>query len=134
MGSQKIIACLTVLLLLGCANLNDFTKLDAFDTTSRAYSHSIRWSEFDEAAIFIKPSDDQSLSPPPEVLKMIRVTDYAIKKTAVAEDQTKVFQVVEVTYYRNDRMVVKTILEKELWEWNSESQKWELSSGLPNFE
>ena len=134
MGSQKIITCLTVLLLLGCAKINDFTKLDAFDTTSRAYSHSIRWSEFDEAAIFIKPSDDQSLSPPPEVLKMIRVTDYVIKKSAVAEDQTKVIQVVEVTYYRNDRMVVKTIREKELWEWNSESQKWELSSGLPDFE
>jgi len=134
MGSKKITICLTVLLLLACAKINDFTKMDAFDATSRAYSHAIRWSEFDEAAIFIKPSDDKSLSPAPEVLKMIRVTDYTIRKTAVAEDQTKVFQFVEVTYYRNDRMVVKTIREKELWEWNAEAQKWELSSGLPNFE
>jgi hypothetical protein len=122
------------MLLVGCAKINDFTKMDAFDATSRAYSHSIRWSEFDDAAIFIKPSDDQSLSPAPEVLKMIRVTDYVIRKTAVAEDQTRVFQVVDVTYYRNDRMVVKTISEKELWEWNAEAQKWELSSGLPDFE
>jgi hypothetical protein len=121
------------MLLVGCAKINDLTKLDAFDTTSQAYSHAIRWSEFDEAAIFIKSSDDKSLSPAPEVLKMIRVTDYAIRKTAVSEDQTKVFQVVEVSYYRNDRMVVKTIREKELWEWNSEAQKWELSSGLPDF-
>ena len=134
MVSQKIMIGLTVVLLFGCAKINDFTKLDAFDTTSKAYSHAIRWSEFDDAALFIKPSDDTSLSPAPEVIKMVRVTDYVIKKTAISEDQTKVFQIVEVSYYRNDTMVVKTIREQELWEWDAEAQKWELSSGLPDFE
>jgi len=30
-------------------------------------------------------------------------------------------------------MGVKSIPEKELWEWDEEVQKWELSSGLPDF-
>ena len=67
-------------------------------------------------------------------MKMIKVTDYSIKKTAVSEDQTKVVQIVELQYYRNDRMIVQTIREKELWEWDSEKKIWELSTGLPKFE
>jgi hypothetical protein len=116
MALQKIMIFVTVLLIIGCAEINEFTKLDNFDATSRAYAFAIRWSDFNEAEIYIKPS-----------------TDYVIKKTAVSEDQNQVIQIVEVTYYRNDRMVVKSIPEKELWEWDEEAQKWELSSGLPDF-
>jgi hypothetical protein len=65
---------------------------------------------------------------------MVRVTDYAIRKTAVSENQNQIVQIVEVSYYRNDQMVVKSIRVKELWEWEPEAQKWELSSGLPDFE
>ena len=133
MNLRKIIICLFVPLLIGCAKINDFTKLDNFDATSRAYAHAIRWSEFGDAAIFLKLTGDKTNSPAPEVIKMVRVTDYVIRKTAVSEDQTKVFQIVEVSYYRNDKMVVTTIREKELWEWDSKAQKWELSSGLPDF-
>jgi len=133
MNLRRRIICLSVLLLVGCTQINDFTKLDNFNATSLAYSHAIRWSEFDEAEIYIKPSKDKSNSPSPEVMKLIRVTDYVIRKTAIAEDQTQVVQIVEVTYYRNDRMVVKSIREKELWEWDAEAQKWELTSGLPDF-
>ena len=135
MHSQKFLICFFVLLLFGCAKFQDFTKLDSFETTSRAYSHAIRWSEFEDAAVFLKTSEDDSDSRSRgyEYKKMIRVTDYIIRKTAVSDDQTKVFQIVDVTYYRNDSMIVKTIRENELWEWNVESQKWELSSGLPKF-
>ena len=133
MNLKKLSICVFVLSLVGCAKIQDFTKLDHFETTSRAYAHAIRWSEFEDAAIFLKPSEDDSNSLDPEFMKMIRVTDYVIRKTAVADDQTKVFQIVDVSYYRNDRMIVKTIREKELWEWDAETQKWELSSGLPKF-
>ena len=122
-----------MLLLAGCTQINEFTKLDNFDATSRAYSHAIRWSDFNEAEIYIKSSANKSDSPDPEIIKLVRVTDYIIKKTAVSEDQRQVIQIVEVTYYRNDRMVVKTISEKELWEWDEKAQKWVLSSGLPDF-
>lgn len=135
MHLQKFIIGFCALLLVGCAQIQNFTKLDHFETTSRAYSHAIRWSEFEDAAIFLKSSegDSDSESPDPEFMKMIRVTDYIIRKTAVSEDQTRVVQIVDVTYYRNDSMIVKTIREKELWEWDAETQKWELTSGLPKF-
>lgn len=133
MNLQQFLICFLVPLLVGCANIQDLTKLDHFDTTSRAYSHHIRWSEFEDAAIFLKPSEDDSNARDPELIKMIRVTDYLIKTTAVSDDQTKVVQMVDISYYRNDSMILKTIREKELWEWDAEKQQWELSSGLPKF-
>lgn len=133
MDSNKFLICFFVILLCGCANIQDFTKLDHFDTASRAYSHHIRWSEWEDAAIFLKSSEDDSNSPDRESMQMFKVTNYSIKKTAVSEDQNQVVQIVEVQYYRKDRMVLETIREKELWEWNAEKQKWELSTGLPKF-
>ncbi len=133
MDLRKIMIFVSVLLMVGCAEINEFTKLDNFDATSRAYSHAIRWSDFNEAEIYMKASANKSDSPDPELVKLIRVTDYVIKKTAVSEDQNQVIQIVEVTYYRNDRMVVKSIPDKELWEWDEKAQKWELTSGLPDF-
>ena len=125
---KKFLICFFVILIFGCANIEnltkDFGKLEDFDVTSRAYSHHIRWSEWDDAAIFLKSTKEDT---------EIKVTDYSIKKTAVSEDQTQVVQIVEVQYYRNDRMVVQTIREKELWEWDAEKKKWELSTGLPKF-
>ena len=131
---KKFLICFFILLLFGCAKIEKMTKLDDFDVTTRAYSHHIRWSEWDDAAIFLKSTKEDSDLPDPELMKMIKVTDYSIKKTAVSEDQTKVVQIVELQYYRNDRMIVETIREKELWEWDSEKKKWELSTGLPKFE
>ena len=127
--------CIFVLILVGCTKIEDMKKMDRFEVTTRAYTHSIRWSEFEDAALFLKAEEEEeeSNSPDPEFMKLIRVTDYTIKKTAVSEDQTKVFQIVDISYYRNDRMVVKTIREKELWEWSEEKSEWELSSGLPKF-
>ena len=134
---KKFSICFFIILLFGCARIGDLTKeygkLEEFDVTSRAYSHHIRWSEWDDAAIFLKSTKEDADLPDPELMKMIKVTDYSIKKTAVSEDQTKVVQIVEVQYYRNDKMVVETIREKELWEWDAEKKEWELSTGLPKF-
>ncbi len=130
---KKLSICFFVLLLVGCAKIEDMKKMDRFDVTTRAYTHSIRWSEFEDAVMFLKSTEEDSNSPDPELLKMIRVTDYAIKKTAVSEDQTQVVQIVDISYYRNDRMIVKTIREKELWEWDVEKKDWQLSTGLPKF-
>lgn len=130
---KKFSICFFVLLLVGCTKIEDMKKMDRFDVTTRAYTHSIRWSEFEDAVMFLKSTEEDSNSPDPELLKMIRVTDYTIKKTAVSEDQTQVVQVVDISYYRNDRMIVKTIREKELWEWDVEKKDWQLSTGLPKF-
>ena len=120
---KKLSICFFVLLLVGCTKIEDMKKMDRFDVTTRAYTHSIRWSEFEDAVMFLKSTEEDSNSPDPELLKMIRVTDYAIKKTAVSEDQTQVVQIVDISYYRNDRMIVKTIREKELWEWDVEKKR-----------
>ena len=65
MHLQKFIIGFCALLLVGCAQIQNFTKLDHFETTSRAYSHAIRWSEFDregEEAHGVSARDVQELA------------------------------------------------------------------------
>ena len=125
---------LLVLLAFGCANLKDLTRHEQFEDIARTYEHAIRWSDFDFAAEFVNPQASQARLPDPAILKRIRVTDYRVKKTAASQEENQVVQIVEVSYYRIDKMIVNTITERELWEWDNETKQWSLSSGLPDFQ
>lgn len=125
----SILALLTV----GCANLKELTRLEQFEDIAMGYQHAMRWSDFDYVAQFVDPATIEANSPDPQILKLVKVTDYKVRKTAASEDQNQVYQIVQISYYRTDKMIVNTITERETWEWDSEGKQWFLKSGLPNF-
>ena len=125
--------CILALLTAGCANLKDITRLKQFEDVSMSYQHAMRWSDFDYVAQFVDPSTIEANPPDPQILKLVKVTDYKIRKTSASEDQNQVSQIVQISYYRTDKMIVKTITERETWEWDKEAKQWLLKSGMPNF-
>ena len=133
MYKRNIAICIFVLLALGCAKVKELTRLKQFDDISMSYEHAIRWSDFDYAVAFVNVSESEGQSPDPEILKLAKVTDYKVKKTAISDDDNQVVKIVEISYYRSDRMIVKTITERELWQWDKEKKQWHLKSGLPDF-
>ena len=131
MHKRKIFICILALLLVGCAKIKDITKLDEFYNVARAYEQALRWSDFTSASTFLERSE--SPSPDPEILKIVRVTDYGLKKTVASDDETQVLQIVEISYYLTNRMVVKTVTDRQQWEWDTDAQQWRLKSGWPDF-
>jgi hypothetical protein len=58
---------------------------------------------------------------------------YDVKQVDLAEDKRHVSQVVEIKYYQLDNVVIKTIRDEQLWEYDPKEKSWYLSSGLPPF-
>ena len=122
-----------VLLVSGCGNLAQYHKMEQLSERTRDYEQAIRWSEFDYAMIFLEPAEREANPPDESFYKRIKVTDYKIKKTAFSDDETQAIQIVEISYYKIDNMIVKSFSDHQLWEWDTKDKRWYLKSGLPDF-
>ena len=127
MVKRSIAICILVLLAFGCAKYKELTRFKQFDDISVSYEHAIRWSDFDYASAFVPVSESEDQSPSPEIIKLVRVTDYKVRQTAASKDENQVVRIVEVSYYRSDKMIVNTITERELWVWDDERSIAQLS-------
>lgn len=133
MHKLKTTACILGLFILGCATIKEFGKMDKFEETSSAYEHAIRWSDFDFAAAFLDPSEKKPDRLGQSIVKNVKVTDYRVRKTAVSQDESQVVQIVEISYYRTDNVVVNKIMDHQLWEWDPEKSQWYIKTGFPHF-
>ena len=134
MHTRLFTICTVMLLISACGSLTEFRRLEKLDETIRAYEQAIRWSEFDYAMIFLKPSEREKNPPDESFYKRIKVTHYKIKKTALSEDETRLVQIAEISYYKIDNMTVKSLSDHQLWEWDAQDKRWYLNSGLPDFQ
>jgi len=123
---------LLAVLIVGCSNV-ELVKQTKFERTSRAYEKAIRWSDFETASHFIKDTTAEKKSPDIKKLKHFKVINYEIKETSLLKQQSRVLQIAEISYYRDDSPVVKTMTNHQLWEYDATLKNWYLLSGLPDF-
>jgi hypothetical protein len=124
-----------VLLIVGCASLDDEKEnWMKFDDTSRAYIRAIRWGEYEAAYGFKRLPNVNDKLPDFNDLSDVRVTSYRVKQTIISEDEMVVMQLVDFQYYRMRNVTVRTITDRQRWEYDHEKGRWYLISGLPDFE
>jgi hypothetical protein len=123
------------LLLMGCAGL-DMGKENwkKFEETSRAYLMALRWGEYETAYGFKRPPNSYDEIPDFHDLRDVRVTSHRIKQTIISEDKMTVQQIVDFQYYRMRNVTVKTMTDRQKWEYDEEKERWYLISDLPKFE
>lgn len=124
-----------MLLIIGCATSSDDEKKNwmKFDETSRAYLIAIRWGEYEAAYAFKKLSDVNAKVPDFEDMRDIKVTSYRVKQTIISENEMLVMQVVDIQYYRMRDVTVRTITDRQKWQYDKEKERWYLLSDLPHF-
>ena len=122
-----------VFLLFGCASVFDSVKMNKFTDTSRSYGETLVWSRFETANLYRKPELAEKEKPDFEWLKNIKVTQYDIKELSVSEDSLRVVQEVEIAYYHRDKMIVKTLRDQQVWEFDTRDRRWYLVTRLPEF-
>jgi hypothetical protein len=133
MHTRILAMIIIVLMVSGCGTLTKYRKMEQLSETTEAYEQAIRWSEFDFAMVFLKPSERKKNPPDESFYKRIKVTEYKMKKNALSEDETQAIQIVEISYYKIDNVVVKSILDHQVWEWDTKENRWYLKSGFPAF-
>lgn len=129
--------CLIGLLLLiaACASLEKEKKeWMKFDETSRSYLMALRWGEYEAAYGFKRLPDVDAKLPDFNDLRDIRITSYRVKQTVISENKLMVMQIVDFQYYRMSNVTVRTITDRQRWEYDKEKERWYLLSDLPDFE
>ena len=119
---------------VGCSSLPVMDRMEAFDEASRAYGKAISWSEYNIAAAFLKADNEDSVAAEIEHLKNFKVTAYEPRLMTVLENENRIRQVVKISYFKNNHLVVKSVRDDQLWEYNPPMRSWFLRSGLPKFE
>ena len=116
------------MVLFACSTTNE---MELLDLQTMSYERSVRWGEFARAKSFHK---DAPLLTDLERrrLKNYRVTDYSILNTRTP-DPNNSYLIVEIKYYKNDRPVIKSMVVKQHWKREKESEVWYLNSPYPKF-
>ena len=133
MAKIKIALSMLTILLVGCASAMQMVRMDRFERTSRSYVKAMRWSNFEAANSFVKVSQPGTDPPDLQKLKQVKVTSCEVKETVPLGDQTKVLQVLEIRYYTFDSVTIRTLRDRQVWEYDKEQKGWYLLSGLPDF-
>ena len=134
MAALKSYIVLLILLVAGCASVDHLSKLDKLEQTTDAYENSIRWSDWDMGASFIKDKMDPEIGPQIENLKQFSVTAYTVKTFVPSDDKSKVLIVAEVQYFKKNGLILKNYSHRQIWEYDEEKKTWYLTSGLPKLE
>ena len=122
-----------LLFVAGCASVSDRLTMNKFGEASSAYGEAILFSHYEAANLYRKSGGAADKPPDFEKLKNIKVAMYDVKQVDLSEDKRHVSQVVEIKYYKQDNMIIKTVRDEQLWEYDPDDNRWYLSSGLPQF-
>ena len=133
MNRKLVVVVLLIGVIIGCSSLKIRDPLKAFDKANRAYRNAVSWSEYEVAATFLKNEEEEKVEEQVEQLNQFKVTAYEPRTMTVVEEDVRVRQVVKISYFKKDDMVVKTMADDQLWEYDPELYTWQLVTGLPKF-
>ncbi|MEJ2168516.1 MAG: hypothetical protein P8X90_23645, partial [Desulfobacterales bacterium] len=135
MTRSTIVAVLAICLMAaGCSSLRLRDPMENFEDANRAYGRAISWAEYVVAAAFLKPDDQDNVAAQIERLSNFRVTAYEPRLLRVLEKDARIRQIVKISYFRKDTLVVKATLDDQLWEYDTEQSSWFLTTGFPKLD
>jgi hypothetical protein len=134
MNRTTIVSVLLIGLLISCNPIKELRNpMKAFDDANRAYRQAISWAEFVVAATYLKNEDEETKEAQIEHLNQFKVTAYEPRAITVIEEDVRIRQVVKISYFKKDNLVVKSIADDQIWEYDPEQHSWYLLSGFPKF-
>lgn len=132
MKFAKVLGWMAMLVFAaGCASSGgDSRKLQQ---TLYAYQSALRWSDFAGAAGFIDPDKREELA-----LKDLearrweqyQVAGYYVQGSETGEDEVK--QVVELRLINKHTQVERSVIDRQVWRWDSKAKAWWLTTPLPD--
>ena len=131
MNRKLVVVVLLIGVIIGCSSLKIRDPLKAFDKANRAYRNAVSWSEYEVAATFLKNEEEEKVEKLVEQLNQFKVTAYEPRTMTVVEEDVRVRQVVKISYFKTDDMVVKSMADDQLWEYDPEQHTWLLLTGFP---
>ena len=127
-----VLLLLTALLLAGCASDQ---RSESLTRTLNAYAGVVRWGDFGSALQFVDPKVRAEKTPSPLEMARFdqyRVTGYDDGQGAVPSGEYEVRQAVAISMVNNNTQAERTVIDQQVWRYDSEAKRWWLVTGLPN--
>jgi len=131
---STLVTVLAMGLLVACSVLKITDPMKDFEDASRAYGQALIWSEYNVAAAFLKSNDQGEKAAATGHLSLFRVTAYEPRFLKVLEKDARVRQIVKISYFKKDNLLVKTVSDDQLWEYDTEKDSWVLTTGFPKLD
>lgn len=127
-----LILCLA-LSIAACAS----TRADGMkrDQALYTYQSTLRWGDFAGAMAFIQPDLREKLQPSAielQRMQQLQVTGYYVKSKEQPSD-TEIRQVVELRVVNKHTQVERSVIDRQVWVWDSKAGAWWLTTRLPDF-
>ena len=119
------------LILSSCSGTSN-KKLN-LDSTLYKYASLIRWSNFDAAVNYLKPSDEGIKPSTFELqrLKQFKVSQYLESPITPGGEEQIILQNVEIQLYNIHTNKTRTIYDHQSWEYDDKLKQWFLTTGIP---
>jgi len=127
---------LVIALLGGCETIKNKNIACELDDCSKSYNKMIRWHELDEAgAVFPAEELREEFARKAKSAKGVTVTDFRIKKMECFPEKGEATVILEIDYYREPSVTVKTVEDKQEWKYVGEidHKEWRLMTLPPDF-
>ena len=127
-----LVVLLSTLLLSGCATNK---RNEALTNTLNAYGSVVRWGDFGSALQFIDPKvRDEHMPTQLEMARFdqFRVTGYDDGGGPAASGENEVRQVVAISMVNNNTQAERTVIDRQTWRYDAQTNQWWLLTGLPN--
>jgi hypothetical protein len=126
------LAVLCLLLLGGCAGLEENRRNSDFGLQMLSFENAIRWGNYKLAAAYIKPGH---LETPIDydAYEGLQITDYKVRNTVTSADEEQTTLDLRISYLRKGDVTVRTLDHTQVWEYEETSKRWWLMTRLPEF-
>jgi hypothetical protein len=125
-------AILILLLVFGCASMQQRSRMEKFTEITESFERALRMSEYARAAKFIDPASGAS-RPDLQELRNFKIADYRVTHINVSDDKLKITQDVELQYFRLNSNILHRTVYPQIWQFQPEQEIWLLQTGLPDF-
>lgn len=133
--TRYLLLVLTSLLLAACQvpSISERSKDNKLRDTLNSYESVIRWGILEKAYGFLSPelSEEAVI---PDNLKNFRVTGYERINGPSPLSDDKAAQTVLIEYVLVDRQVLRSLIDKQIWQWAEEEKAWQRANPIPIFE
>ncbi|MEZ5542192.1 MAG: hypothetical protein R3F42_09115 [Pseudomonadota bacterium] len=127
-----LLVIIAALAVGGCSSIDSRKKSSTFETAVFHYSKAIRWSEFGLADGMRRLEPGAHAAQSPEQLEHIKVTSYeTISTNNVSDNEVRV--TVRIVYYHDDGMKLNTLLDNQIWIYDTDRSTWHITTPLPLF-
>ena len=129
---KSVIIILLCFLVVACGGR--MSKKQSLDHHLYQYAKIMRWSDFNAAMGFLSPDIEKENKPKRldiDRINQFSVSSYIASPITPGETENSIVQNVQLKLYNNHTKREKVVIDQQVWEYDEETKKWWLTSGLP---